>query len=133
MLIPNSQSLFWLLHNYFLPTLNPSTVSQAQVTQLRPLAPILKQYKSLLKITTRDASVVGQYKAAISAVQRDTERWVLEAKVAAEVAVGELGWESGPASENLGGVDEDLKERWALDRFCDGLLQKGLLVPLSKK
>jgi len=49
--------------------------------------------------------------------------------MAANVAVGELGWDSGPVA----GGDEDLKEKWALDRFCDGLLEKGALVPLSKK
>jgi ribosomal biogenesis protein LAS1 len=122
-----------LLHNYFLPTLNPSTVSQAQATQLRSLAPILQQYKNLLKITTRDASVVSQYKAAISSVQRDIERWVSEAKVAANVAVGELEWDNGQINDIMGGVDEDPKEKWALERLCDGLLEKGALVPLSKK
>jgi ribosomal biogenesis protein LAS1 len=122
-----------LLHNYFLPTLNPSTVSQAQATQLRSLAPILQQYKNLLKITTRDASVVSQYKAAISSVQRDIERWVSEAKVAANVVVGELEWDNGQINDIMGGVDEDPKEKWALERLCDGLLEKGALVPLSKK
>lgn len=126
-------SLSWLLHNYFLPTLNPSTVSQAQATQLRPLAPILKQYKNLLKITTRDASVVGQYKAAISSVQKDIERWISEAKVAANVAVGELEWDNVQVNDIMGGLDEDPKERWALERLCDGLLEGGALVPLSKK
>jgi ribosomal biogenesis protein LAS1 len=122
-----------LLHNYFLPTLNPSTVSQAQATQLRPLAPILKQYKNLLKITTRDASVVGQYKAAISSVQKDIERWISEAKVAANVAVGELEWDNVQVNDIMGGLDEDPKEKWALERLCDGLLEGGALVPLSKK
>lgn len=124
----------WLLHNYFLPTLNPSTVSQAQATRLRPLAPILKKYKNLLKITSRDASVVAQYKGDINSVQRDLERWISEAKVAANVVVGGLGWDlSSPASENMGVGDDDPKERWALDRFCDGLLKKGALVSLSRK
>jgi ribosomal biogenesis protein LAS1 len=91
----------------------------------------LKQYKKLLKITTRDASVVAQYKSDIHSVQRDLERWVSEAKVA--VAVGELGWNSGPANDSFGSGDEDPKERWAIEKLCDGLLQKGALVPLSKK
>lgn len=108
-------------------------MSQAQATQLRSLAPILQQYKNLLKITTRDASVVSQYKAAISSVQRDIERWVSEAKVAANVAVGELEWDNGQINDIMGGVDEDPKEKWALERLCDGLLEKGALVPLSKK
>jgi ribosomal biogenesis protein LAS1 len=120
----------WLLHNYFQPTLTPSTVSQSKASQLRPLAPFLRQYKILLKITTRDASVAAQYKADIHSIQRDIERWVLEAKVS--VAVGELGW-GRPISDTFGSGDDDPKERWALDRLCDGLLEKGALVPLSKK
>jgi len=93
----------------------------------------LKQYKKLLKIATRDASIAAHYKGGIHSVQRDLERWILEAKMAANVAVGELGWDSEPVSENVDGGNEDPKERWALDRLCDGLLEKGALVPLSKR
>jgi len=121
----------WLLHNYFLPTLTPPSASRSEENQLRPLVPILKQYKSLLKITTRDSSVVAQYKADIYSIQRDIGRWISEAKVA--VAVGELEWDSTFGNDNFGSGDEDPKEMWALDRFCDGLLTKGILVPLSKK
>jgi ribosomal biogenesis protein LAS1 len=123
----------WLLHNYFLPTINPSSVAEPQGTPLRPISPLLKQYKTLLKITTRDASLKSQYKIAISAIIRDIERWIAEAKVAANVAVGEIGWESGTPENFLDSGEIDVKERWALERLCDGLLQKGSLVPLSKK
>src|ERR1700722_3031311 len=110
----------WLFHNYFLPTLNPLTALRSQPT-LRPLAPLLKQYKSLLKLTTRDASLSTQYQPAIDRVVRDVERWVAETKVAANVG---LGWDA-----DEGGASE----RWALDKLCDALLEKGILVPLSKK
>lgn len=113
----------WLLHNYFLPTLNPSTASQVQAVQLPPLAPILKQYKNLLKITTRDASLQTQYHADIHSAQKTIQRWVAQAKVAANVAAGDPAWDG----------DEDPKERWALDRLSDSLLEKGALAPLSKK
>lgn len=126
----NTQSMAWLLRSYFLPALNPSAPSQAQSTALRPLAPILKLYKSLLKITSRDTSLQKQYKAEIQAVQRDIERWVAEGKVAAKIIVGDLGWDSRTSFDTL---EDDHKERWALERLCDGLLEKGALVPLSKK
>src|SRR5215471_17631120 len=105
----------WLLHNYFLPTLNPSTVAQPQPIPLRPLDPLLKQYKSLLKMTTRDTSLRTRYKGDITSILRDIERWVAETKVTASIEVGEIGWDTDAN-------DAELKERWALDRLCDGLL-----------
>ncbi|KAF7339978.1 hypothetical protein MVEN_01915500 [Mycena venus] len=36
------ESMTWLLHNYFLPTINPSTVAPPQSTPLRPLAPFVE-------------------------------------------------------------------------------------------
>lgn len=123
----------WLLHNYFLPTINPSPAAQAQPTPLRPLEPILKQYKNYMKITTRDASLKSRYKAEIAGILKDVERWVAEAKVAANVAVDGFGWDLSGPSDSVDVGDQDLKERWALDRLCDALLEKGVLVPLSKK
>lgn len=117
----------WLLHNYFLPTINPSTVVPPQSAPLRSLAPMLKQYKSLRKIIIRDASLRSQYQQEIKGVLRDVERWIAEATVSANVAVGELGWGTS------GKGDQSAKERWALERLCDTLLEKGALVPLSKK
>ncbi|KAJ7456627.1 Las1-like-domain-containing protein [Mycena latifolia] len=121
------ESMTWLLHNYFLPTLNPSTELAPQAAPLRPLAPVLKQYKSLRKIVTRDASLRSQYHQEIKSVLKDVERWIAEATVAANVAVGELGWDTGQKG------DQSAKERWALERLCDALMEKGALVPLSKK
>ncbi|KAJ7042614.1 Las1-domain-containing protein [Mycena alexandri] len=120
------ESMTWLLHNYFLPTINPSTVTSPQSAPLRPLAPVLKQYKALRKIITRDASLRTQYHQEIKSVFKDIERWIAEAVVSANVAVGELGWDSGKG-------DQSPKERWALERLCEVLMEKGALVPLSKK
>jgi len=123
----------WLLHNYFLPILNPN---DAQVnpspTPLRPLAPILKKYKSVMKTITRDASLVTSYKPLLTALFRDVERWISEGKVAANMAIGEVGWAS---SSNVEGdvADADPKEIWALETFVDLLAEKGTMVPLSKK
>lgn len=116
----------WLLHNYFLPTLNPSAALPTQATPLRPLAPLLKRYKSIIKLTARDASLKAEYQIAIASILRDIERWVAEAKVSANVSQAGYAWE-----EEEG--EPDVKERWALDRLCDELLEKGALVPLSKK
>ncbi|KAJ7139738.1 Las1-like-domain-containing protein [Mycena epipterygia] len=122
------ESMTWLLHNYFLPTINPSTVAPPQSAPLRPLAPVLKQYKALRKIITRDASLRSQYHQELKSVVKDVERWIAEATVSANVAGGELGWD---ASQK--GDDQSMKERWALERLCDALMEKGALVPLSKK
>lgn len=60
---------------------------------------------------------------------KDVERWMAEAEVVAGLAVQEVGWESSQPSNDL----SSSKERWALERLCDSLLEKGALVPLSKK
>ncbi|KAF5356105.1 hypothetical protein D9756_004030 [Leucocoprinus leucothites] len=132
------QSMSWLLYNYFLPTINPANASQRETPPLRPLAPVLKQYKSVLKTITRDASLRTRYKQEVNTITRDIERWISEAKVAANIIVRELSWDMGEdlAEEHKGGNRDDnidTKEKWALERFCDALLEKGSLVPLSKK
>ncbi|KAJ7225899.1 Las1-like-domain-containing protein [Mycena pura] len=121
------ESMTWLLHNYFLPTINPSTAPALTPAPLRPLSPVLKEYKSLRKIVTRDASLKSQYQHEINSVLRDIERWIAEVTVSANVAAGDLGW------GNTGNIDQSAKERWALEQLCDALLEKGALVPLSKK
>ncbi|KAJ7630589.1 Las1-like-domain-containing protein [Roridomyces roridus] len=118
------ESMTWLLHNYFIPTLNPSIAAPQQAAPLRPLAPILKQYKFLQKVIARDVSVRLQYKQEVKGILRGVERWIAEATIAANVAAGELAWDIG---------DESVKERWALEKLCDSLMEKGVLVPLSKK
>jgi ribosomal biogenesis protein LAS1 len=124
------QSMSWLLRNYFLPTLNPSSAVHSHLAPLRPLLPILKQYKSIFKITIRDVSLRTQYNTATNYILREIERWVTEAKVAANIAVGGFGWDVDISAEN---GDQDVKERWALDRLCEALLEKGALIPTSKK
>ena len=119
----------WLLHNYFLPTLNPSAPPSAPAPPLRPLAPILKEYKTIMKATTRDATLEVQYRVQSTKILRDVERWVSEAKVASASTTGGVGWEDAPDD----GDEEDASETWALDRLSEVLLEKGMLVPLSKK
>jgi ribosomal biogenesis protein LAS1 len=118
--------MHWLLHNYFLPMLNPSTTPRLE-TALQPLTPILTRYKKLLKVTTRDVSLQAHFGAAINSLFRDVERWVAEAKVAANVEG--FGWGGGTVEKG----DHDMKEKWALDKLCDALLEIGVLVPVSKK
>ncbi|KAH7912990.1 Las1-like-domain-containing protein [Hygrophoropsis aurantiaca] len=124
------ESLSWLLHNYFLPTLNPSSTSAPAPPPLRSVSPLLKRYKTLLKTITRDASLRNRYKPDVDSVMRDVERWIAEAKISAGGTVNDVGWESYGATR----TDQDiLQERWALDTLCDALMERGALVPLGKK
>ncbi|KAF8973866.1 Las1-like-domain-containing protein [Flammula alnicola] len=125
------QSMLWLLNNYFLPTLNPVSTAQQMSTPIRPLTPMLKLYRNTMKTVTRDVSLMTQYRPRLVNILRDLERWIAESKLVANVAAGEVGW----TIQSLDGTatDIDAKETWALERFCDGLAEKGMLVPLSKK
>ncbi|EED84778.1 predicted protein [Postia placenta Mad-698-R] len=111
------EALTWLLHNYFLPTLNPAAPPPASAPRapLRPLAPLLKRYKALQKAAARDVSLAPQLAPEITRVLRDAERWVADARLAAPGA----GWDDRDAA--------DTRERWALDRLCDELLARGAL------
>jgi ribosomal biogenesis protein LAS1 len=103
------------------------------------------QYKNLLKIVSRDASLRPRHEADISSVLREIERWVSEARVAASAAANEFAWESrdgyelaaatgGSTGRADGGSDEpEPREIWALDRLCEALLTRGVLVPISRK
>ena len=122
----------WLLHNYFLPTLNPSAVPQSHQNSVGPIAPLLKQYKTLLKLTARDASLATRNRSAVAGLIREIERWISGAKVAANFAAGDFDWKAGKQSDDVDTTDQ-YQERWALEKLCDGLLEKGALVPLSKK
>ncbi|TEB39071.1 Las1-domain-containing protein [Coprinellus micaceus] len=131
------QSLSWLLYNYFLPTISPQSESPSLAPPLRPLRPILRQYKECMKIVSRDASLTSKHTHELTGFMKDIDRWLSETAVAANVSFGEVGWESSTcrsgsqSPESLSG--QDLKERWALDRLCGELLEKGALVPLSKR
>ena len=144
------------MHNYFLPTLNPAASSARAPlpSTVRPVEPLLRRYKSLLKAVARDASLRARCAADIAAVLREVERWLAEARVAAvqmQIHAGEIasGLSSYRARQQPGdsaaavvdngddGEGEELelepREAWALDRLCDGLLVKGALVPISRK
>ncbi|KAF9229712.1 Las1-domain-containing protein [Gyrodon lividus] len=123
------ESLSWLLHNYFHPTLNPSAPAPI-ASPLRPVAPLLKSYKLLMKLVTRDASLRKQSQNEIAAVMRDIGRWISEAQVSADLAIDTMGW---GLDENFGTGQADVKEKWALGILSDALLEKGAIVPLSKK
>ncbi|KAI0697141.1 Las1-like-domain-containing protein [Cytidiella melzeri] len=124
-------AMSWLLHHYFIPALNSSTVEPSKTPMLRPLDPLLAQYKSLLKITTRDAFLRTKHKHDITKILRDIERWISEAKLAANVTGATLGWDDNQPDDDAEEVDS--REWWALNRLCDCLLEKGGLVPVSKK
>ena len=121
----------WLLHNYFIPALNPSKPRAIKLPELRSVSPLLAEYKNLLKITTRDASLRAQYKPDITKVLRNIERWVAEAKLAADVTAATLDWDDPQTDEDEDSVDS--REQWALNKLCDSLLEKGALIPVSKK
>ena len=120
----------WLLHNYFLPALNPSTPAPA-TPSLRPVEPLLKQYKALVKMFTRDASLRTKYKPDLMKLLRDIERWVAEAKVEAHGAF--RGFDYVPEVDGENSSQEDRPEKWALLKLSEALLEKGMMVPLSKK
>lgn len=124
------EALTWLLHNYFLPTINPSAPRQSTAPPLRPVAPLLKQYKTLLRIVSRDTSLRKQNQPDIDAIMRDIERWLAEAKLAADFAPDAYGWDTIDGNDV---EQEDPREKWALERLCDALIEKGALVPLSQK
>lgn len=90
-----------------------------------------------MKIVSRDASLTSKHTHELTGFMKDIDRWLSEAAAAADVSFGEVGWErstcrsNSQSPESLSG--QDLKERWALDRLCDELLEKGALVPLSKR
>ncbi len=121
----------WLLNNYFIPAINPTAPQPLQASPLRPVLPLLMQYKTLLKITTRDASLRSEYRPEITKILRDIERWIAEAKVAADISAATLDWDTSGSGDDAD--DTDGRERWALERFSDALLEKGGLVPVSKK
>jgi ribosomal biogenesis protein LAS1 len=100
---------------------------------MRPVSPLLEQYKTLSKITTRDVSLRSKYQGEITKVLRDIERWVSEVRVAANVAGGAFGWDTETVNEQDENGQLDTKERVALEGLCDALLEKGCLVPLSKR
>ncbi|KZS90324.1 Las1-domain-containing protein [Sistotremastrum niveocremeum HHB9708] len=118
-----TESMNWLLNNFFIPTLSPASVIQPSMT-LPSLEPLLKNYKTLRKLITRDTSLKLRHKTDEERLLRELERWISGAKIAAS---------SGPFSGGSEGEDEANKEKIALEYLCDALVEKGALVPVSKK
>ena len=73
-----------------------------------------------------------RHNPVVATVLRDIERWISEAKVAVDLAAGDLGWKTSQIFDDVD-TDDQERERLALEKLCDGLLEKGGLVPLSKK
>jgi len=116
------QTLGWLSHNFFMPEIHPSTTAASTIPQIRSVAPILKQYKSLRKAVLQDATLRSQMKGDMESTYRNFGRWYSEAMLAANAVI------NGPSLDySANGDDEDRKERWALDVLCDELLVKGRL------
>ena len=114
------QSMKWLLQNYWLPTINPFEAPQITPPELPPLAPHLQEYKSLKKAAIKDASLKSLNKNNVNRILHQIERWVGGAKAA---------WSLGPGRN----AHDEEKLSWALDQLCTELLQRGSIVPMSKK
>lgn len=142
------ECLSWLLHNYFLPTLNPAHAPPRPLLphRLRPAEPLLRRYKSLCKKSLArgddEASLYSvRREEEVRAVLREIERWLAEARVAGAGAATahpttsstELGAGCAPYDDDDDYDRDDPSEVWALDRLCDALLARGALVPLSRK
>ncbi|GAA6054978.1 Protein LAS1 [Rhodotorula toruloides] len=103
------QALDWLCTNYWSPALSSSTsLPPLDLSPLRAL--LLTTYKSLSKLTLRDASLVGRTRGEMRACLGEVERWVVE--------------------NSLGGAG-------GRERACEGVAEvlwsEGGLVPLAKK
>ncbi|KAI0286742.1 hypothetical protein BGY98DRAFT_929858 [Russula aff. rugulosa BPL654] len=99
-------------------TLNPSP-AQAQLNSIRPVEPLLRRYKNLLKTVLRDASLRARHAVDVSGILREIERWLAEALLrAGESVVAAVGDNS----------DEEPEPRdWDLNILCDALLVKRAL------
>ncbi|ORY52195.1 Las1-like-domain-containing protein [Leucosporidium creatinivorum] len=101
------QALDWLYAHYWLPSL--STSSSVPLLPLDSLRPHLTTYKSLAKISLRDASKTNKLKPELLKCYRGIEGWMLEA-------------------ESLGRG----RER-ALEGLVEAFLEVGGMVPTAKK
>lgn len=83
-----------------------------------------------MKAVAQDGSLRKQHQGEIDTVMRDIERWITETKVSADLAAHPLGW---GFDENSAASKVDIKEKWALEILCDALLDRGGIVPVSKR
>ncbi|KZV95642.1 Las1-domain-containing protein [Exidia glandulosa HHB12029] len=111
------EALTWILHNYFMPVLSMAESTARPPVQPPSLAPLLKEYKTLAKQATRDASLRSSLQPDLTRIFRQLERWIGEAKVSS------LSVSSGT----------DDAEANALELLSYELLDKGGLVPIAKK
>jgi ribosomal biogenesis protein LAS1 len=131
----------WLYDNYFLPLLTPSTAMPKTRASSDTLRQHLQTYKTLQKKLTRDASLYSSVSPEVSRVLRDIEHWIAVSRVDAAV-LGNVCLDLPPHNSDdpteLDGVhlvkaSIDSQERWALERLCDVLIERGALVPVSKR
>ncbi|KAF8526244.1 Las1-domain-containing protein [Hysterangium stoloniferum] len=109
------EAMSWLLRNFFLPTLSPNSGGETVQTMPSSLQPTLLQYKQLLKSTIRDASLKNSSKPELLRILQAFELWISEARVAASTITFDV-----QSSE-----DDDEKEKWSLEQFCEGLIGRG--------
>jgi len=110
-----AQALSWLEKTYFLPTLAKNA---PQAPESTPVAPLLKQYKTLMKSILRDRSLQRSLEGDLNMSLRSFDAWIGEAATAAWSL-----WDSD--AEERGG--------WALEKLSTALTQSGGLVPVAKK
>lgn len=83
-----------------------------------------------MKTVTRDGSLRKHYQDRVDSVMRDIQRWITEVKVSAELAGNPLGW---GFNDHSTATRVDIKEKWALEIICNALLERGAIVPVSKR
>jgi ribosomal biogenesis protein LAS1 len=110
------QALSWLGKNYFLPTLAKNAPQAPDSTP--PLAPLLKQYKTLMKSILRDRSIQRSMGGNLDMALRSFDAWIGQAATAAWSL-----WDSDAAERGA----------WALEKLSLALTQSGGLVPVAKK
>ncbi|PVG00284.1 Las1-domain-containing protein [Serendipita vermifera] len=110
-------ALLWLESNYFQRILFQSS-APTSIQSLKPLEPLLKQYKFLMKQVLRDSSLRRELGEKINASLRSFDLWISEAATAA--------WSMWEADTNE-------RNEWALEKLAQGLADVGGLVPVAKK
>jgi ribosomal biogenesis protein LAS1 len=91
---------------------------QTAIQPLKPLEPLLKQYKYIMKQLLRDSSLKRELSDKINASLRSFDLWITEAATAAWTI-----WEA----------DANERNEWALEKLAQGLADVGGLVPVAKK
>ncbi|KAG8874223.1 rRNA-processing protein las1 [Serendipita sp. 405] len=112
-------ALSWIEQRYFTPALaNNQQPLSTGPDPLRPLNPLLKQYKAAFKLVIKDVSLKKSMSSEITAILRAFDGWISEA-----ATVAWSTWDS----------DEEERTSWALEKLCTALTQPGGLVPVAKR